>query len=160
MLQTSGDVPTFAQVFAGVRQDSGDPADYIKLMQQFYQESGITDKKTMVFSDSLNVELCLKYKALAEQAGFAPTFGIGTFFTNDYKRKTINEKSSPLNIVIKLSAAGGRPAVKISDNLGKNTGDSSTVAQVKKARGYHEKEWKTGGDEASRWDRDGKSKTP
>ena len=37
-----------------------------------------------------------------------------------------------------------------SDNLGKNTGDKGTIAEVKKAIQYVENEWKDG-DETSRW---------
>jgi nicotinate phosphoribosyltransferase len=74
---------TFAQVFGGVRQDSGDPEDFIRTMRQFYDSQGITDKKVVVFSDSLNVELCLKYKSAAEAQGFQPTFGVGTFLTSE-----------------------------------------------------------------------------
>lgn len=73
---------TYAQVFAGVRQDSGDPLDFIKMMREFYDQQGIKEKKTVVFSDSLNVELCLKYKEAAEGQGFQPTFGVGTFLTS------------------------------------------------------------------------------
>jgi nicotinate phosphoribosyltransferase len=54
-------------------------------MRNFYDEEGIKDKKTIVFSDSLNLELCFKYKAAAEAAGFQPTFGVGTFLTSTYE---------------------------------------------------------------------------
>jgi nicotinate phosphoribosyltransferase len=78
--QTRG--KTYAQVFAGVRQDSGDPLDFIKMMREFYDKEGISEKKTIVFSDSLNIDLCLKYKAAADAQGFQPTFGVGTFLTS------------------------------------------------------------------------------
>jgi nicotinate phosphoribosyltransferase len=74
---------TYAEVFTGVRQDSGDPEKFIQTMRAFYKEHGITEKKTMVFSDSLNIEKSLQYKQHAEEAGFAPSFGIGTFFTSE-----------------------------------------------------------------------------
>lgn len=143
---------TYAQVFQGIRQDSGDPKDYIKLASDFYRSQNIPAKgKTIVFSDSLNVEKCIEYKHLAEQHAFTPTFGVGTFFTNDYHcLSNPEEKSKPLNIVIKLSMAGGRPSVKISDNVGKNTGDRETVERVKDELGYTENGDK-GIDESRRW---------
>ena len=73
---------TYAQAFAGVRQDSGDPAGFVKMMREFYDGLGIKERKTIVFSDSLNIELCLEYKQAAEEAGFQPTFGVGTFLTS------------------------------------------------------------------------------
>jgi nicotinate phosphoribosyltransferase len=141
---------TYAQFFAGVRQDSGDPETYIGWMQRFYADAGIKDRKTIVFSDALDVDKCLRYRALAEEAGFAPTFGIGTYMTNDFVHRADGSPSKPMNIVVKLSSANGRPAVKISDNVGKNTGDKATVERVKEELGYVEREWK-GGDEATRW---------
>ncbi|OAL72948.1 nicotinate phosphoribosyltransferase [Trichophyton violaceum] len=141
---------TYAQVFTGVRQDSGDPIYFLKMAKDFYEKEGIKDKKTVVFSDSLNIELCLEYKVIAEESGFQPTFGVGTFFTNDFNRTSNGKKSVPLNIVIKVSSAGGRPAVKLSDNLGKNTGDPKTVVEVKKRLGYVEHDWEDG-DETRRW---------
>jgi len=162
----AGSQQTYADVFAGVRQDSGDPLDFIKMMRDFYDEQGIKDKKTIVFSDSLNLELCFKYKAAAEAAGFQPTFGVGTFLTSEYcgacvtrtqltmtddfVEKSTGNKSVPLNIVIKIASAAGRHAVKISDNIGKNTGDKATVDEVKQRLGYQEKSW-AGGDEKTRW---------
>jgi nicotinate phosphoribosyltransferase len=145
-----GIAKTFAQVFNGVRQDSGDPAQFVKTMREFYDKEGIKEKKTIVFSDSLNIDLCLEYKKISDEAGFLTTFGVGTFFTNDFVQITTGKKSVPLNIVIKLSSAAGNEAVKISDNIGKNTGDKETVEKVKRTLGYIEKEWEQG-DEAKRW---------
>ncbi len=91
---------TFAEVFVGVRQDSGDPANFVKMMREFYDKEGIKSKKTIVFSDSLNIDLCLEYKKISEEAGFNCTFGVGTFFTNDFIHLSSGRKSTPLNIVI------------------------------------------------------------
>lgn len=74
---------SYAQIFQGVRQDSGNPLEFVKLMRSFYDSEGITEKKAIVFSDSLNIELCLEYKKAAEEAGFLPTFGVGTFLTSE-----------------------------------------------------------------------------
>lgn len=145
-----GKPKTFAEVFTGVRQDSGDPANFVKMMREFYDEQGITEKKTIVFSDSLNIDLCLEYKKIAEAAGFNTTFGVGTYFTNDFVQQSTGKKSIPLNIVIKLNSAAGSQAIKISDNIGKNTGDKQTVENVKKELGYVEQAWEAG-DEARRW---------
>lgn len=142
--------PPFVEVFGGIRQDSGDPKQYVKMASEFYDSVG-AKKQTIVFSDSLNVDKCLEYKEVAESYGFTPTFGIGTFFTNDFTLKSdINTKSKPLNIVIKLSKAGGRPAIKISDDAGKNTGHAETVKEVKDRLGYSERGWE-GVTEAQRW---------
>ncbi|KAL2211504.1 polyketide synthase [Sarocladium strictum] len=151
--KSDGTMKTYAEMFTGVRQDSGDPADYVKLLRKYYDESGVKEKKTIVFSDSLNIERCLEYKKLSEDYGFQPTFGVGTFLTNDFTHLKTGTKSVPLNIVIKLSSAAGRPAIKISDNAGKNTGDKDTVEKVKKELGYVEREWSEG-DETARWGRD------
>lgn len=104
---------TYAEVYTGVRQDSGDPTKFVGLMRKFYDEQGIKDRKVIVFSDSLNIDRCLEYKKVSEEAGFQPTFGVGTFLTNDFVHKSTGKKSVPLNIVIKLSSAAGRPAIKI-----------------------------------------------
>ncbi|MCJ1466885.1 nicotinate phosphoribosyltransferase [Pseudocyphellaria aurata] len=141
---------SYAQIFAGVRQDSGDPLTYIKMMRDFYDSQGIKERKTIVFSDSLNVERCIEYMHAANDAGFSPSFGVGTFLTNDFMHQSCEKKSVPMNIVIKLSSANGRPAVKISDNIGKTTGDSETVHNVKVSLGYIEKTW-VNGDETTRW---------
>jgi nicotinate phosphoribosyltransferase len=54
------------------------------MVRDFYDKEGIKEKKTVVFSDSLNIEHCLEYKTIAEEAGFTPVFGVGTFFTSEF----------------------------------------------------------------------------
>lgn len=51
------------------------------MLRHFYDSLGI-GRKQIVFSDSLNVDLCLEYKKIAEEAGFTPSFGVGTFLTS------------------------------------------------------------------------------
>lgn len=142
---------TYAEAFIGVRQDSGDPIDFVKLMQEYYTDNKIKDKKTIIFSDSLDVAKCIKYKAATDAAGLTPSFGVGTHFTNDFQHLSNSEKSTPLNIVIKLSEADGRAAVKLSDNIGKNMGPQDLIDRVKHDVHYSEKSWSEG-DEAHRWD--------
>ncbi|OKL60619.1 hypothetical protein UA08_04414 [Talaromyces atroroseus] len=152
---TTANKRTYAQVFQGVRQDSGDPKNFVKLARTFYDKHGIKEKKVIVFSDSLKVDNCLEYKAISEEAGFQPTFGVGTFFTkDDFIKTSTGAKSIPLNIVIKIASAAGRPAIKLSDNLGKNTGDKKLVQEVKQRLGYVENVWE-GGNEATRWGKRG-----
>ncbi|SMR52240.1 unnamed protein product [Zymoseptoria tritici ST99CH_1E4] len=149
---SSSPSPTYAQVFAGVRQDSGDPLEYVQMIRQFYSSQNITSPKTVVFSDSLNIDRCIKYKQATEAVGLTPAFGVGTFFTNDFWHLSKDEKSVPLNIVIKLSEANGNDAIKLSDDKGKNMGDEGLMRSVKEQVGYTEKSWRDG-DEAHRWDK-------
>lgn len=72
------------------------------------------------------------------------------YYPDDFTNKSNGAKSKPLNIVIKIATAAGRPAVKLSDNMGKNTGDKSAVQEVKQKLGYIEHHWEEG-DESNRW---------
>ena len=68
---------------SGVRQDSGDPIAFIPRIVRHYKEHNVNPKdKTIVFSDSLNVERCLELKKWADKHGIRSSFGVGTFLTS------------------------------------------------------------------------------
>ncbi|KAJ8521135.1 hypothetical protein ONZ45_g2123 [Pleurotus djamor] len=131
-----GTDPERARKWTGLRQDSGDPFAFAPRAKEMYERLGVdTREKLIVYSDSLNVERCLKLKKQCDDIGFQCSFGIGTHLTNDFHAASDGAKSKALNIVIKLSSVEGKPCVKISDDLTKNTGDPATVAYVKELFG-------------------------
>jgi nicotinate phosphoribosyltransferase len=68
---------------SGVRQDSGDPIAFVPRIVRHYREHNVDPKdKTIVFSDSLDVERCLELKKWADKHGIRSSFGIGTFLTS------------------------------------------------------------------------------
>lgn len=132
--------------YIGVRQDSGSPEEYAMKLSKWYREKGYSGRdKLICFSDSLNVDKCIRLKKVCDstECNINCTFGIGTNLTNDFD-------SEPMNIVMKLVSCGGGKAIKISDNVHKNMGDPTTVKEVKKLLGYVEHDW-AGGDETHRW---------
>jgi nicotinate phosphoribosyltransferase len=99
--------------YDGVRHDSGDPIIWGEKMIKHYELFGIEpSSKTFIFSDNLNFE---KAKEINEKFKdrVNVSFGIGTNITNDFPGVT------PLNIVMKVVEANGRPVAKISDSEGK-----------------------------------------
>ena len=122
----------WARLFDGVRQDSGDPAQWGIKMVQHYKKLGIDSRnKTFVFSDALDADkfilLTQTFRDVAKVVG-----GIGTNLTNDCG-------CFPLNIVIKLLTAdfgrGTVDVVKLSDNAGKHTGTPEAIKSVKQTLG-------------------------
>ncbi|KIO23283.1 hypothetical protein M407DRAFT_244820 [Tulasnella calospora MUT 4182] len=128
--------PDLAVRWRGLRQDSGDPLDFIPQAKAAYEKLGINPKdKLVVFSDSLDVDKCFKIKTASDEVGFQSSFGVGTSLTNDFKKLSSGEKSKPLNIVIKLGSIDGKECIKISDDIMKNTGDKAAVRQIKEILG-------------------------
>ena len=105
--------PYFGKLYDGLRHDSGSPFDWGEKAIAMYQQMGIDPlTKTLVFSDGLTfprmVEIYRYFKGRTRVS-----FGIGTNLTNDVGNQ-------PLDMVIKLVAANGRPVAKISDEPGKS----------------------------------------
>lgn len=121
-----------ARLFDGCRQDSADEYDWGNQALNHYKTLGIrTGDKRMVFSNNLNTDKYIAIDRYFRQ--FAqPCGGIGTHFTNDCG-------VTPLNMVIKLATAdfghGPVGVVKLSDDLGKHTGELGDVDLVKRELG-------------------------
>jgi len=125
--------PRFAEAYAGVRQDSGDPLVWGGRLLEHYRDLGIDPHtKTAVFSDGLTVEkaadLFRSFHKTQRAGGFGRTvFGIGTHLTADCGQE-------PMDGVIKLAYCDGKPVAKISDSPGKATcPDPAFLARVKEA---------------------------
>lgn len=119
----------------GVRQDSGDPAEFVYHMIDHYKSLGINPKtKTIVFSDSLDVEKAISLLKLCKEAGTNASFGIGTSFTNDFVKASSNgkEKSKPMNMVIKMKYCNGKRVIKLSDDVLKHSASDDLVEKLKK----------------------------
>jgi len=116
----------FAKLYDGVRQDSGDPLQFARKAVAHYQKLGIDPShKTIVFSDSLNVDKCIEIQKLCNELGIKCVFGIGTNLCNDVPG------SPALNFVIKLWKINGIPVVKLSDDKGKESGEKQAVQIMK-----------------------------
>jgi nicotinate phosphoribosyltransferase len=112
-----------AKLFDGVRHDSGDPLIFTNKIVDFYTKLGInTNDKTIVFSDGISsIQQIKTIKNYCDYKKIKCSFGIGTWLTNDFKNTT------PLNIVIKLDSINNIPVVKLSDDEGKETGNSKAL---------------------------------
>lgn len=106
---------SFAQKWAGVRHDSGDPIAWAHQMIAHYASLGLQSRdRTFVFADGLRFDTAVKiYRQLHGHARLS--FGIGTDLTND------GGLPAP-DTAIKLISCGGRPVVKASDDPSKNYG--------------------------------------
>jgi len=111
----------YANLFTGVRHDSGDALEFTDKIINHYKTLGIDPTtKTIVYSDGLNPEEVLKIDNYRKNE-IRKSYGIGTNLTCDIK----DVKS--LNIVIKLVEIDNLPVIKISDNTEKSIGDRETI---------------------------------
>lgn len=112
---------TFASIFDGVRHDSGDPFAFVDKIVEHYKKLNVDYRsKTIVFSNALTATLASDLKLYCDNIGIKSSFGIGTFFTNDFCTQA-------LNMVIKLWSVNGFPVVKLSDDIGKECGEDKMV---------------------------------
>lgn len=117
-----------AQLFTGLRHDSGDPLLFVEKVLKRYEQLKVDPKtKYLIFSDGLDIEKAWDIHRHCSSR-IKCTYGIGTNLTNDVGNDTV-----PANIVMKLWAckmtknAEWHHCVKLSDVQGKHTGRPSDI---------------------------------
>lgn len=122
----------FANMFKGLRVDSGDNHEELMKIVDKYKSLGIDPRsKQVVFSNALDVDRAIEINKYASPL-CQPSFGIGTYFTNDI------EGIRPRNIVIKLIAVKiteswtfYNETCKLSEDHGKYTGNPEVVRRFR-----------------------------
>lgn len=118
----------FANLFKGLRVDSGDNKEQLHKIVDKYKSLGIDPKtKQVIFSNALDTDGAVELQNYAKDY-VLPSFGIGTHFTNDF------DGVKPMNIVIKLLAAKITESwpyyfdtCKLSEDKGKHTGKPEVI---------------------------------
>jgi nicotinate phosphoribosyltransferase len=123
------DAPDWVANWTGFRPDSAPAIEGGEKIIEWWKEKGKDpSKKLLIFSDALDVETI--EKAYLHFRGKARlSFGWGTNLTNDFVdcAPERNDQLRAISLVCKVSEANGRPAVKLSDNPEKATGDPKEV---------------------------------
>lgn len=118
----------FANMFKGLRIDSGDNREQLDMIVEKYRSLKIDPRtKQIIFSNGLDVDEAIDIQEYAKDKCI-PSFGIGTHFTNDFPG------IKPRNIVIKLTEVKITESwpfyshtCKLSEDKGKYTGDPATI---------------------------------
>ncbi|APH73943.1 nicotinate phosphoribosyltransferase [Aquibium oceanicum] len=133
--------PDWVADWTGFRPDSAPPIEGGERIIAWWKQHGRDPReKLIVFSDGLDVETIERaYHHFHGKVRM--TFGWGTNLTNDFEgcAPVEIEGLKPISIVCKVSEANGRPAVKLSDNPEKATGDPAAIARYLRVFGTEER---------------------
>nr|WP_272213281.1 nicotinate phosphoribosyltransferase [Marinicella sp. W31]MDC2879228.1 nicotinate phosphoribosyltransferase [Marinicella sp. W31] len=126
--------PEWVADWTGFRPDSAPPIEGGEKIIDWWKKMGRDPReKILIFSDGLDVDAIIEaYKHFAGRVRMS--FGWGTNLTNDFIGCSPHRVGGlkPISIVCKVSDANGRPAVKLSDNPQKATGDPKEVERYLK----------------------------
>ena len=126
--------PDWVADWTGFRPDSAPPIEGGEKIIEWWEKKGRDPRgKLLVFSDGLDVETIIKtYRHFEGRVRMS--FGWGTNLTNDFADCSPRDTPGllPISIVCKVSHVNGRPAVKLSDNPRKATGEPPEVERYKR----------------------------
>ena len=123
------DAPDWVADWTGFRPDSAPPIEGGERIMSWWRSKGKDPKqKLLIFSDGLEVETIEEtYRHFKGKVRMS--FGWGTNLTNDFEgcAPTATTRLDAISMVCKVTEANGRPAVKLSDNPAKATGDHKEI---------------------------------
>ncbi|ESY87600.1 nicotinate phosphoribosyltransferase [Mesorhizobium australicum] len=123
------DAPDWVADWTGFRPDSAPPIEGGEKIIDWWREKGKDPRqKLLIFSDGLEVETIEEtYRHFKGKVRMS--FGWGTNLTNDFEGCAPTQTNSldAISLVCKVTEANGRPAVKLSDNPAKATGDLKEI---------------------------------
>lgn len=129
--------PDWVADWTGFRPDSAPPIEAGEQIIAWWRERGRDPReKLLVFSDGLDVAAIEKvHRHFSGKVRMA--FGWGTDLTNDLVGCSPHGSTAldPISLVCKVTRANGRPAVKLSDNPEKVSGDLEAAARYRRVFG-------------------------
>jgi nicotinate phosphoribosyltransferase len=121
--------PTWLAEWTGFRPDSAPPIEGGEQIIRWWQEQGVDPKtKLLIFSDGMDIDT-IEATFQHFRRRVRMSFGWGTNLTNDFRGCDPDGAAGlePISLVCKVTSANGRPAVKLSDNPAKATGDLAEI---------------------------------
>ncbi|WP_184086311.1 nicotinate phosphoribosyltransferase [Sphingomonas xinjiangensis] len=125
------DAPDWVADWTGFRPDSAPPIEGGEAILDWWRARGRDPRqKLLILSDGMDVEsIEAAYRHFHGRVRLS--FGWGTNLTNDFRgcdpQDAVGLK--PVSLVVKVAEANGRPAVKLSDNPAKATGNPEAIAR-------------------------------
>jgi nicotinate phosphoribosyltransferase len=123
--------PDWVADWTGFRPDSKPILEAGEEIISWYQAKGRDPRsKIVIFSDGLDID-GIEEAHRRFNGRIRVGYGWGTNLTNDFRGCATHEEPmlDPISLVCKITEVDGRPAVKLSDNLGKATGPADEVAR-------------------------------
>ncbi|MGN6375260.1 MAG: nicotinate phosphoribosyltransferase [Sphingomonas sp.] len=121
--------PGWLADWTGFRPDSMPPIEGGEQIIRWWQAQGRDPRtKLLIFSDGMDVDSIERtYRHFHGRV--RTSFGWGTNLTNDFRGCDPDGGTAlaPISLVCKVVCANGRPAVKLSDNPAKATGDAAEI---------------------------------
>ncbi|MGK2910681.1 MAG: nicotinate phosphoribosyltransferase [Sphingobium sp.] len=123
--------PDWLADWTGFRPDSAPPIAGGEQIIQWWREHGQDPAtKLLIFSDGMDIDTIEQtYRHFHGRVRMS--FGWGTNLTNDFRGCDPDGagEMDPISLVCKVTSANGLPAVKLSDNPAKATGDPQEIAR-------------------------------